>query len=111
MIKDQFQVWRYNFPDRGEHPCVIISHPDIAEAGRWLNVLYCTSQRQNRPVQAHEVMLDSADGLDWETFCLCDRIWLVESKDLFGRRGMVGQARRNQIRRKVRELFRLDATD
>ncbi len=29
-MKDQFDVWRFNFPDKGgEHPVVLISHPDI----------------------------------------------------------------------------------
>jgi len=27
-MKDQFDVWRFHFPDKGEHPVVIISHPD-----------------------------------------------------------------------------------
>ena len=43
-MKRQFDVWRYNFPTRGEHPVVIISHDDFC-AGAVVNVLYCTSQR------------------------------------------------------------------
>jgi hypothetical protein len=110
-LKKSFEVWRYNFPDRGEHSCVLISHPDICARSELVNVLYCTSQRQNRGPKPPEVMLDAADGFDWETFVLCSQIWLVKSADLFGRRGMVTQERRNAIRGKVRDLFRLSATD
>jgi mRNA-degrading endonuclease toxin of MazEF toxin-antitoxin module len=110
-LKDQFQVWRYNFPDKGEHPCVIISHPAIAGRAKKVNVLYCTSQRQNRGPHPEEVMLDQADGLDWETFVNCSTFWLVESADLFGQRGKVTHERRNQIRDKLRDTFRLSARD
>src|SRR5207302_717094 len=78
-LKNQFEVWRYDFPERGEHPCVIVSHPDIAARAQFVNVLFCTSQRQSRPPKPTEVLLDSADGLDWETFVNCSAMWLVES--------------------------------
>ena len=33
-MKAQFAVWRYRFPDKGEHSVVLISHPDmVAGAG------------------------------------------------------------------------------
>lgn len=110
-MKDQFEIWQYAFPERGEHPCVIISHPDIAAGAKLVNILYCTSQRQNRQPKPSEVLLDAADGLDWESFVNCSAIWLVESKDLFHRRGMVTLPRRNQIRDKIRDIFRLAARD
>jgi mRNA-degrading endonuclease toxin of MazEF toxin-antitoxin module len=110
-LKDQFEVWRYNFPGRGEHPCVIISHPDIAARSEFVNILYCTSQRQSRTPKPIEVLLDTADGLDWGTFVNCSAMWLVESKDLFGKRGMVTLERRNAIRDKLRDIYRLAARD
>ena len=110
-MKDQFEVWRYSFPERGEHPCIIISHPDIAARAQYVNVLFCTSQRQSRPIKPTEVLLDSADGLDWEAFVNCGALWLVKSADLFGKRGMVTLERRNAIRDKLRDLFRLAARD
>ena len=110
-MKTQFAVWRYNFPTKGEHPCVLISHPDISARGVLVNVLFCTSQRQSRPPKADEVLLDTADGLDWETFVVCSQIWLIESSSLFGYRGRVSLERRNAIRAKIRDLYRLSATD
>ncbi len=74
-------------------------------------MLFCTSQRQSRQPKHTEILLDKADGMDWETFVLCSQIWLVESADLFGYRGIVTHERRNAIRHKVRDIFRLLATD
>jgi mRNA-degrading endonuclease toxin of MazEF toxin-antitoxin module len=111
-VKDQFDVWRFSFPDKGgEHPVVLISHPDVCARAAVVNVLFCTSQRQNRPACAREVMLDKEDGMDWETFCDCSCIYAVKSVDLFSRRGHVTLERRREIRTRIRDLFLLMATD
>lgn len=110
-MKDQFDIWRFNFPDRGEHSVVLISHPDVCARSAYVNTLYCTSQRQNRAPHPYEVLLDGEDGFDWETFCDCKTIFLLESAKLFGKRGRVSVERRRQIRVKVRDIFRLMASD
>ena len=110
-MKDQFDVWRFNFPERGEHPVVLISHPSLCAHASVVNALYCTTQRQSRTIKAHEVLLDKADGFDWETFCDCSRMYLLDSSKLFGRGGRVSVERRREIRAKVRDIFRLGATD
>ena len=110
-MKEQFDVWRYNFPDKGEHPVVLISHPDICARAAVVNVLFCTSQRQSRQPRPHEVMLNGADGMDWESFCDCSVLYAVKSSDVFGKRGRVTLERRREIRAKVRDLFRLSAAD
>jgi mRNA-degrading endonuclease toxin of MazEF toxin-antitoxin module len=111
-VKDQFEVWRYDFPDKGgEHPVILISHPDICARAAVVNILFCTSQRQARQPYAREVLLDTSDGLDWETFCDCSCLYAIRSKDLFGKRGRVTLERRLQIRTKIRDTFCLSATD
>lgn len=111
-MKDQFDVWRYRFPEKGgEHPVVLISHPDICARAAVVNVLFCTSQRQNRRPYPHEVMLNGADGMDWETFCDCACLYAVKSAELLGKRGRVTLERRRQIRMKIRDIFLLSATD
>ena len=110
-MKEQFEVWRFVFPRQGEHPVVLISHPDRCARAEIVNVLYCTSQRQNRKPHPHEVMLDHSDGLDWESFCDCSLMYSVESARLFGRRGRVTLERRRAIREKIRDLFLLMDTD
>ena len=80
---------------------MIVSHPDrVAHAG-WVNVLFCSSQRGNRAPNEREVVLNGADGLDWETLCRCDVLWLVEKSKLTGKRGSVSRIRRRQIVDKV----------
>jgi mRNA-degrading endonuclease toxin of MazEF toxin-antitoxin module len=111
-VKDQFDVWRYNFPDKaGEHPVVLISHPDICARSAVVNVMFCTSQRQSRRLYPHEVMLNGEDDMDWETFCDCSCLYAVKSSDLFGKRGHVTVERRRQIRASIRSIFLLSASD
>ena len=110
-MKDQFDVWTFDFPGKGEHPCVLISHPSLAGRAKYVNVLFCTSQKQNRPPKPHEVLLNGADGLDWETFVDCSVIYLAESGTLLRKRGHVTPDRRNAIRDKIRDIFRLSARD
>jgi len=109
-MKKQFDVWRFDFPKKGEHPVIIVSHDDFC-AGAVINVLYCTSQRQSRPAYPYEVLLNGADGMDWETFCDCSMIFSVPAAALFGQRGRVSLERRRAIRAKIRDVFRLAAAD
>jgi mRNA-degrading endonuclease toxin of MazEF toxin-antitoxin module len=110
-VKTQFEVWDCNFPRKGPHPVVLISHPDRCARAQVLNVLFCTSQRQSRKPYPFEVMLDMEDGLDWETFCDCSILWSVDTPLLITKRGRVTFNRRQAIREKVREMLRLSAAD
>ena len=110
-MKDQFEVWEYNFPVKGPHPVVRISHPDRCAHSKFVNVLFCTSQRQSRQPYASEVMLDSSDGLNWETLCDCSIMYAIEAAALVNKRGMVTPVRRNAIREKVRDMFLLADRD
>ena len=110
-MKDQFQVWYYPFADKGPHPVVLISHPDICSKAKYVNVLFCTSQRQSRKPYPWEVMLNSADGLNWESFCDCSTLWVAESSKLANHRGFVTLERRRAIRRQIKDSFLLNATD
>jgi hypothetical protein len=106
----QFEVWRFNFPGKGEHPVVLISHPDFC-ARSVVNALFCTSQRQSRKPKPYEVMLDAADGMDWETFCDCSLMYSIPRSELIGKRGVVCRERRQQIRTRLRDVFRLVSDD
>ena len=66
-----------------------------------MNVLICTTQRAARPPRETEVRLNGADGLDWETLCRCDLLWLVEKSKLTAKRGSVSRVRRPQIVEKI----------
>lgn len=94
-------IYSYEFQDAGPHPAVIVSHPDRVAKAEWVNVLLCTTQRAARPPQQTEVRLNGADGLDWETLCRCDALWLVEKSKLNSKRGTVSPMRRRQIVDKI----------
>jgi mRNA-degrading endonuclease toxin of MazEF toxin-antitoxin module len=55
------------------------------------------SKAANRAAEAHEVILDQEDGLDWPTLCKCDLLRTVPKTQLTSRRGHVTDARRRQI--------------
>lgn len=96
-----WDICTYEFERAGLHPAVIVSHPDRVAHSAWVNVLICSTQRANRPPKETEVRLNSADGLDWETLCRCDVLWLVEKSKLAGKRGSVSRYRRRQIVDKI----------
>jgi len=107
----QFDIYTFDFPKKGKHPCVLISHPDRCGRADVVNVLYCTSQKQNRAPHPFEVVLNSEDGLNWETFCDCSILWSVDKSGLHQPRGRVTLERRRALRAKVRDCLRLLATD
>ncbi len=110
-MKAQFEIWDYAFPIKGVHPVVLISPPDRCARAKNVNVLFCTSQRQNREPYPTEVLLNAEDGLSWETLCDCSIMYAIDQAALTHKRGYVSLERRNAIREKVRQLFRLLATD
>jgi hypothetical protein len=70
-----------------------------------INVLICSSQRAARPPRENEVLLNGADGLDWETLVRCDLMYLVERDQLYRRRGLVTAARRKAIVQRINGAF------
>lgn len=96
-----WDIYTYDFGGAGPHPAVIVSHPDRITHADWVNVLIYTSQRSGKAPRENEVRLSGADGLDWETLCRCDVLWLVEKAKLKQRRGSVTRLRRRQIVDKI----------
>ncbi len=67
---------------------MIISSPARVAHEPYVKVLLCSTQLASRPAQEHEVLLDSADGLEWETLSKCDLEpfpWLVRSRQIVAR--------------------------
>jgi hypothetical protein len=96
-----WEIWTWKFPDAGEHPAVVLG----TEERLWLKprvcVLLCSSQRASRTPEVHEVMLDQADGLNWETLCKCDVVYAAPKIALIKRRGSVAPHRRRAIAERV----------
>jgi mRNA-degrading endonuclease toxin of MazEF toxin-antitoxin module len=93
----QWDIWTCDFAEAGSHPAVVVSHPDRVALAPLVNVLICSSQRATRVPRENEVLLNGADGLDWETLVKCDLMYLVEKDRLYRRRGSVGAVRRRAL--------------
>jgi hypothetical protein len=96
---DIFSYTPPGFPE--PHPAVIVSHPNRVDTKADVNILMCSSHRAGRPAMIGEVILDSADGLDWPTLCRCDLFFNVKKADLKNRRGHVTAERRMEIIRMI----------
>ena|ERR1051325_8169893 len=97
-----FDVFMWQAPDwHDPHPAVIVSNAQRAANKDRVEVLLCTSQRVNRQPGPGEVLLDAADGLDWETLCKCDLIYAAARTELKVQKGRVTEARQRQIIRTV----------
>jgi mRNA-degrading endonuclease toxin of MazEF toxin-antitoxin module len=101
----QWEIWTCDFADAGPHPAIIVSHPDRVERAPLINVLICSTQRATRPAREHEVLLNGADGLDWQTLVRCDLMYLMEREEIYGRRGFVTSARRRAIIQRINASF------
>jgi len=104
-----WEIWTYDFPVEGPHPCVIftnasrLAHRDFDR----INVLLCRTlrgplQRELRPT---EIILDRADDLDWETLCRIDAMHFVLKSGMRERRGIVCKERRRLICQRMLLVF------
>jgi len=93
-----FEIFYWQPPDWPEaHPCVIVSHPDRASRKNPVEVILCSTKRATRKAEAHEIILDEADGLDWPTICKCDLVYAVSRDELKRRKGQVTDVRQSSL--------------
>jgi mRNA-degrading endonuclease toxin of MazEF toxin-antitoxin module len=105
----QWEIYLFPFREEKPHPAVIISNDErcVNRDLEYVNALICTSVRLNREAKKNEVILNSADGLDWKTAVRCDVIYLLPKADFQHRRGKVSPQSRVGIARKIAETLRL----
>ena len=104
-----WEIWTYDFPVEGPHPCVIftnaarLAHPAFDR----VNVLLCRTLRGPllRELRPTEIILDRSDGLDWGTLCRVDAIHFILKAGLRERRGLVCQERRRLICQRMLLVF------
>ena len=101
----QWDIWTCDFAQAGPHPAAIVSHPDRVARAPLVNVLIGSSRWASRPPRENEIVLNSADGLEWETLVKCDLMYLVEKDLLYRRRGSVGTARRRALLQRLNACF------
>jgi hypothetical protein len=96
-----WDIYTWDFPEAGIHPAVVLGTDLRVGQKPKVSVLLCSSQRANRSPEIFEVMLDKADGLDWEALCKCDLVYVAPVKALTQIRGVVSPARRREIAARV----------
>jgi mRNA-degrading endonuclease toxin of MazEF toxin-antitoxin module len=96
-----WEIWTWRFPDAGEHPAVLLGTAERVSIKPRVSVLLCSTQRATRKPELHEVILDVADGLDWETLCKCDVVYAAPRSALVKRRGSVTPERCRAIAERV----------
>ena len=102
----QWDIFLFPFTEELPHPVVILSIDERAAARKHVNGLICVSLR-GRSLALNEVLLDQADGLDWESAVRCDLVHLLARDRFQACRGRVSPDRQVQISRKLIECFRL----
>ena len=100
---------RVNPKDRDAHPAVIISCEEDCRDGEFLrvNVLYGSKRQPAAHVEPWQILLNGADGLDFQTAVDCGVIYLVPKAACSAAVGTVGLERRRLIGRKINEVLRL----
>jgi mRNA-degrading endonuclease toxin of MazEF toxin-antitoxin module len=97
-----WEIYFWQAPGWPEPPPAVIISEDSGVANKpQVNVLLCSTKPVRRDAGPTEVILDTADGLDWSTLCKCDLIYSVDKAALSTCRGVVTFERRRQIARKV----------
>jgi mRNA-degrading endonuclease toxin of MazEF toxin-antitoxin module len=111
MRVEQWDVVRFRIrpDDRDLHPAVVISAPEwcLDPARSRLNVLACSKRLPAEGPKAHQVVLNGADGLDFQTVCGCEFLHVVTRESLTDKIGRVCPVRRREIGRKLNEVLRL----
>ncbi len=105
----QWEIYLFPFEKEKPHPAVILSNDERCSNNdlEYVNALICTSVKLNREAKKNEVILNSADGLNWKTAVRCDVIYLLPKAEFQELRGRVTAPRRIAIARRIAETLRL----
>jgi hypothetical protein len=104
----QFEVWKAK-PEgfQNDHWFIIISNTERGQSPQVtrVNGLACFTLRGHAKLA--DVLLDSSDGFASPTVCACDYLHGLDKAKLHSPLGAVSWERQQQIKSKIKELFRL----
>ena len=107
----QWEIWKFPYPSADRtHWFVVISPPTWCENEQTpvVNGLLCTTLRPpGRELKAHEVRLDAADGMDWDTVVKCSHVHELPKVRATECRGPVASARQKKIAATLRTCLGL----
>ena len=95
--------------DRDFHPGVVISGEEWCASGQTgnVNVLACSKRVPADSVKSHQVVLNGADGLEFQTTADCRFFYIIPKESIQSVTGRVSQERRRALGRKINEVLRL----
>ncbi len=108
MKPRQWEIWKSRPAGfERDHWFVICSGQERCDEPRQImvNGLACFTLRGQ--ALKSEVRLDRADGFDAPTVCQCDYLYALEKSPLHSSMGAVSWERQQQIKAKLKEVFRL----
>lgn len=107
----QWEIWKLPYPSADRpHWFVILSGSAWCENANnpIINGLLCTTLRPvGRPLKPHEVRLDAADGMEWDTVVKCSHVHELPKIRATERCGPVTTARQRQIAQTLRACLGL----
>lgn len=107
----QWEIRKFPYPSADRpHWFVIVSPQALCanEQHPTVNGLLCTTLRPvGRPVKSHEVRLDPADGMEWDTVVKCSHIHELPKNQAGECLGSVTTVRQREISRTLRACLGL----
>ena len=104
----QWEIWKDRPPGfEKDHWFVIVSGQERLDSPlhRQINGLACFTSRDE--AGKTDVRLNSADGFAAPTVCQCDLLFFLDKTRLHSPLGIVSWERQQQIKSKLKEIFRL----
>jgi hypothetical protein len=108
MKLSQWTIYKTRPPGfEKDHLFVIVSGQERLDSSRnnQINGLACFTLR-GEPLKT-DVRLNGADGFDHATVCQCDLLYFLDKGKLHSPLGSVSWERQQQIKSKLKEVFRL----
>lgn len=101
--------FRIRSQDTELHPGIIVSGEEwcASDYTTNLNVLACSKRPPAAGVKLHQVALNGADGLDYQSTVDCRFFHIIPKTGVFEVIGRVSTERRRAIGRKINEVLRL----
>jgi len=95
--------------DRDLHPGIVLSGEEWCASAHTtnLNVLACSKRVPGDPVKPHQVVVNGADGLEFQTTIDCRFFHIIAKETVTKVIGRVSTERRRAIGRKINEILRL----
>jgi hypothetical protein len=107
----QWDIARFRIrpQDRDLHPGIVLSGDEWCSSRYTtnLNILACSKRVPGDGIKPHQVILDGADGLEFQTTTDCRFFFVVPKECVAGVLGRVSYERRRVVGRKINEVFRL----